>query len=71
MGHIEPGLLLNQSVRRALGLPTREDDLEQVGLESRTFGVEWLVVMRSRLQRPAPVYEAIATFPLGSAVGGR
>jgi 2'-5' RNA ligase len=48
-----------------------EDDLEQVGLESRTFGVEWLVVMRSRLQRPAPVYEAIATFPLGSAVGGR
>lgn len=42
-----------------------EDDLEEIGVESRPFGVEWLVVYRSHLQRPAPVYEAIATFPLG------
>jgi 2'-5' RNA ligase len=42
-----------------------EDDLGEIGVESRPFGVEWLVVYRSHLQRPAPVYEAIATFPLG------
>lgn len=47
-----------------------EDDLDQGGLESRPFRVEWLAVMRSYLQRPAPVYEAVATFPLGSAVTG-
>lgn len=46
-----------------------EDDLDRVGVESPTFAVEWLVVMRSHLQRPAPVYEAIATFPLGRALG--
>jgi 2'-5' RNA ligase len=43
-----------------------EDDLGEIGVESRPFGVEWLVVYRSHLQRPAPVYEAIATFPLGA-----
>lgn len=43
-----------------------DDDLAEVGVESRPFGVEWLVVYRSHLQRPAPVYEAIATFPLGA-----
>lgn len=42
-----------------------EDDLTEIGVESRPFGVEWLVVYRSHLQRPAPVYEAVATFPLG------
>ena len=42
-----------------------EDDLHEFGVESRPFGVEWLVVYRSQLQRPAPVYEPIATFPLG------
>ncbi|HEX5950162.1 MAG TPA: RNA 2',3'-cyclic phosphodiesterase [Actinomycetota bacterium] len=47
-----------------------EDDLTQVGVESRPFGVEWLVVYRSHLQRPAPVYEALATFPLGRAAEG-
>jgi 2'-5' RNA ligase len=42
-----------------------EDDLTQIGVESRSFRVEWLVVYRSHLQRPAPMYEALATFPLG------
>jgi 2'-5' RNA ligase len=42
-----------------------EDDLEEIRVESRPFGVERLVVYRSHLQRPAPLYEAIATFPLG------
>ncbi|HSD48349.1 MAG TPA: RNA 2',3'-cyclic phosphodiesterase [Actinomycetota bacterium] len=44
-----------------------EDDLSQIGLESRAFGVGWLVVYRSHLQRPAAVYETLATFPLGRA----
>ena len=48
-----------------------EDDLGDVGVESRPFRVDWLVVMRSHLQRPAPVYEAIASFPLGSDAPGR
>lgn len=43
-----------------------EEDLDEVGVESRPFGVEWLVVYRSHLQRPAPVYEPIATFPIGA-----
>ncbi len=47
-----------------------EDDLAEIGVESRPFGVEWLVVYRSHLQRPAPVYEAIATFPLGERPQG-
>lgn len=42
-----------------------EEDLGEWGLESRPFEIAWLVVYRSHLQRPAPVYEAIATFPLG------
>jgi RNA 2',3'-cyclic 3'-phosphodiesterase len=42
-----------------------EDDLSPIGVESRPFGVEWLVLYRSHLQRPAPVYEPLATFPLG------
>lgn len=47
-----------------------EDDLPEVGVESRPFGVEWLVVYRSHLQRPAARYEPIATFPLGSQPHG-
>ncbi len=43
------------------------EDLPEVGLESRPFEVAWLVVYRSRLRRPAPVYEPVATFPLGEA----
>ncbi|HEU4355580.1 MAG TPA: RNA 2',3'-cyclic phosphodiesterase [Actinomycetota bacterium] len=42
-----------------------EDDLSGIGVESRPFAIGWLVVYRSHLQRPAPVYEALATFPLG------
>ena len=42
-----------------------EEDLGEAGVESRPFGVEWLTIYRSHLQRPAPVYEPIATFPLG------
>jgi 2'-5' RNA ligase len=42
-----------------------EEDLGEAGVESRPFGIEWLTVYRSHLQRPAPVYEPIATFPLG------
>ncbi|GBC87743.1 RNA 2',3'-cyclic phosphodiesterase [bacterium HR12] len=41
------------------------EDLAEIGLESRPFEVAWLVVYRSHLQRPAPVYEPLATFPLG------
>jgi 2'-5' RNA ligase len=47
-----------------------EEDLGEVGLESRPFEVAWLVVYRSHLQRPAPVYEAVATFPLGDELAG-
>lgn len=42
-----------------------EEDLGEMGVESHPFEVAWLVVYHSHLQRPAPVYEAIATFPLG------
>ncbi|MGZ8624657.1 MAG: RNA 2',3'-cyclic phosphodiesterase [Actinomycetota bacterium] len=48
-----------------------EEDLDQIGVESRPFGVEWLVLYRSHLQRPAPVYEPIATFPLGELPQGK
>lgn len=47
-----------------------EEDLGEVGLESRPFEVAWLVVYRSHLQRPAPVYEPIASFPLGDELAG-
>ena len=46
-----------------------EEDLGEAGIESRPFGVEWLTIYRSHLQRPAPVYEPIATFPLGEGNG--
>lgn len=46
------------------------EDLTEVGLESRPFEVAWLVVYRSHLQRPAPVYEPLATFPLGDELAG-
>ncbi len=42
-----------------------EDQIEQLGVESRPFPVDWLVLYRSHLRRPAPVYEPLATFPLG------
>lgn len=45
------------------------EELVAIGLESRPFEVARLVVYRSHLQRPAPVYERVATFPLGEVRG--
>jgi RNA 2',3'-cyclic 3'-phosphodiesterase len=42
-----------------------EDDLVELGVESAPFEVAWLTLYRSHLRRPAPRYEAVATFPLG------
>ena len=42
-----------------------EDQIGDLGLESRPFPVDWLVLYRSHLRRPAPVYERLAAFPLG------
>jgi 2'-5' RNA ligase len=42
-----------------------EDHIGRLGLESRPFPVDWLVLYRSHLRRPAPVYERVAAFPLG------
>ncbi len=42
-----------------------EDQIEELGVESRPFPVEWLVLYRSHLRRPAPIYEPLSTFPLG------
>jgi 2'-5' RNA ligase len=39
---------------------------EDVAFESEPFTVESLVLFRSHLRRPAPVYEPLATFPLGA-----
>ena len=36
-------------------------------LESEPFSLDALVLMRSRVRRPAPVYELVATFPLGGS----
>jgi 2'-5' RNA ligase len=41
------------------------EGLEGVTVESRSFAIGHLTVYRSYLQRPAPVYEDLATFPLG------
>ena len=48
-----------------------EEDLAGLALESRPFEVAWLTLYRSHLQRPAPRYEPMATFPLGEAPRGR
>jgi RNA 2',3'-cyclic 3'-phosphodiesterase len=39
-------------------------------IESEPFAVDRLVLFESHLRRPAPVYEPLATFPLGSGDGG-
>jgi 2'-5' RNA ligase len=39
--------------------------LQDAGVGSDRFAVDRLVLYRSQLRRPAPVYEALATFPLG------
>jgi RNA 2',3'-cyclic 3'-phosphodiesterase len=46
----------------AVGL---EDDLVDRAVESAPFEVAWLTLYRSHVRRPAPRYEAMATFPLG------
>lgn len=44
--------------------PVPLEDLGALALESRPFDVSWLTLYRSHLRRPAPRYEALATFPL-------
>jgi RNA 2',3'-cyclic 3'-phosphodiesterase len=41
------------------------DGLEDVELVSDPFDVDRIVLFRSHLRRPAPVYEPLATYPLG------
>ena len=41
-------------------------DPVEVAFESGAFAVDHLVLFRSHLRRPAPVYEPLATFRLGS-----
>jgi len=42
-----------------------EDDVAGLTVESRPFAVDRVVLYRSHLRRPAPVYEPLATFGLG------
>jgi 2'-5' RNA ligase len=42
-----------------------EDEIGELGIESRPFDVAALVLYRSHLRRPAPVYEPIASYALG------
>ncbi len=46
--------------------PVRLDE-PPASIESEPFTVERLVLFRSHLRRPAPVYEPLATFRLGAA----
>lgn len=46
-----------------------EEDLQEVAVESGPFPVERLVLYRSRLQRPAPVYDEVAAFALRGRAG--
>jgi 2'-5' RNA ligase len=41
-----------------------DDEIDTLAVESRPFGVDWLVLYESHLRRPAPVYERLAAFPL-------
>jgi 2'-5' RNA ligase len=43
-----------------------EEDLPDAAVESRAFGIDRLVLYRSHLRRPAPVYEPLEVFPLGA-----
>ena len=52
--------------------PVRLDgELVDLAVESSPFDVSWLTLYRSHLQRPAPRYEATATFPLGRGARDR
>jgi RNA 2',3'-cyclic 3'-phosphodiesterase len=41
------------------------EGLEEMELVSEPFDVDRIVLFRSHLRRPAPVYEPLATYPLG------
>ncbi len=45
--------------------PARLEGLDEVLFASEPFAVERLILFRSHLRRPAPVYEPVAEFPLG------
>ena len=45
--------------------PAAVEGLEAVEVESDPFPVDRIVLYRSHLRRPAPVYEPVGTFPLG------
>lgn len=47
--------------------PPVELEPREVAFESDAFEVDRIVLFRSYLRRPAPVYEPIGIFPLGSA----
>jgi RNA 2',3'-cyclic 3'-phosphodiesterase len=49
--------------------PPAEVDLDEVAFESGPFTVDRVVLFRSHLRRPAPVYEPVATFPLEGSSG--
>ena len=44
--------------------PPAQVDPDDIRYESRAFGVDRIVLFRSHLRRPAPVYEPIETYPL-------
>jgi 2'-5' RNA ligase len=46
--------------------PVPLEGLSETGLVSEPFAVDRIVLYRSHLRRPAPIYEPLATFPLGS-----
>jgi RNA 2',3'-cyclic 3'-phosphodiesterase len=47
--------------------PVGLDGLDDVDVAAERFTVDRIVLYRSHLRRPAPVYEALATFRLGDA----
>ncbi|HEY7659695.1 MAG TPA: RNA 2',3'-cyclic phosphodiesterase [Actinomycetota bacterium] len=47
--------------------PVGLEDLDDIDVVSESFQVDRLVLFRSHLRRPAPVYEVLAAFPLGGA----
>lgn len=50
--------------------PVPLEGLEEVELEGEPFVVDHVVLFRSHLRRPAPVYEPLETFPLGTRAAG-
>lgn len=50
--------------------PVTLEGLEDVELVSEPFDIDRIVLFRSHLRRPAPLYDALATFPLASRASG-